>query len=826
MAIPHPFKTRRTTGSPTAGGNVHTLAQHMASPQAHPQYVQKGDQVGSMNIADHELSSIAHRVHLLRRAELALTVDDFNSTKNVDPVYYDADHHTNIEVAYKTVITSALLHALLGTENNLDNGPLSYILHKNQMIHTEEAMNSLSDAVAQSRVPSMALIKIISDKISDFIEKSVADTLYSSINHDHDGVYAFEQHTHSLYDVYVTVGGTKIYPARADHNHDDVYWRKDEPIESTTDLSPLAAVGIYPNSITTEAMALAAVDLNDRTTQSHESLWIRKRSLEKLDGDGNPALVKNFPDQFMEGIKNSGYILNSEKGYTYRQSFDIVRDSSKEYYRYTAGSGYTLIDFDVEEFDPDDVYYHKIPTPLLGSKNSLVAACTLTVRKATVTDMTLSSDEASEYLTGNPRESAIGLSVIQTLITNASIKELDRAGSSEVEKALVKNFKNDLYGVYTRNGYSFETARWISSLLSVVFETNPDKFHTDGQADSNGDAVSAVADLVNQRFATIFAQYEQDEASAPSGVIPGYMLVDSERYSGRKMRANRQVLISTASDLLGIDPEESASITDETLLDGLTNADPSELADAFVDFKLNGKYNPVYDQSKVVVHDLSSWILGGSVTASTFSVANALDSVYNATAFVPYDSSSPFLPYIEYYAIDDRYVGVLDFVNPVDVSKYFVQQLIGGTYTYGQLTTIDPQARYFVDVNNVTTNTDAALCAGSYEDLSRNENSDLNIDGTSRTLHGYLPIKKNGPTYEVTTDSAPVTGKTYYTYNGITYVEFTGSEFVSGTTYYEKHVYNTTYLNGGEYFVMLENKSSSGLNQFYQLSIGTHYVVG
>lgn len=41
--------------------------------------------------------------------------------------------------------------------------------------------------------------------------------------------------------------------------------------------------------------------------------------------------------------------------------------------------------------------------------------------------------------------------------------------------------------------------------------------------------------------------------------------------------------------------------------------------------------------------------------------------------------------------------------------------------------------------------------------------------------------------YEITTDTTPTSGKTYYTKSGSNYSKFTGSTFTSGTTYYEKN---------------------------------------
>lgn len=832
MAIPHPFKTRRTTGSPTAGGNVHTLAQHMASPQAHPQYVQKGDQVGSLNIGDHEMSSTAHRVHLLRRAELALAVEDFNSTKNVDPAYYDADHHTNIEIAYKTVITTALLNALLGSSNAIDSGPLSHILHKGELVHTEAVMNTLTNAVAQSRVPSMALIKLINSKIEDFLEKSVADTLYASIDHNHDGVYAFEEHTHSLYDVYVTVGGTKIYPARADHNHDDLYWRKDQPIESETDLSALASVGIYPESLTTSSNPEEIISLNKKDVQGHETFWIKRENIDARNKAGDIVrTIRDFPDQFLTSLQDIEFILAGEKGYTYRRSYDTARDSNKDYYK-LVGSVYTLVDFETETFDPSTPYYHKIKLPLLASHDQIVATANLTTRSNTKTSETLSSDETFDLEGTDPAGSTLCHTVLQTLVTNASIKEFERAGSSETEKTLVKTYKDALHGVYTRNGYSFETALWISTVLSSCFAHTPMTLYGAGTESDTGDVVSAIADIANQRFSMLFAEYSNnpDSSMIPAGVTPGYMLVSGERYSGRKVRANRRYFLEEAATVLGMDYEDILELSDPEIVDRLNAADPDTVANAFVDYKLNCKYALGSGvQDKVVIHDISTWIARGTLTGSAFSVGNAFNSIHAATAFVPFEADSKYLPYVDYFAIDDRYVGVLDFVNPVNPSAYFIQQLIGGSYQYTPIQNATPSiARPFVDIDGECAAADAVNMVGKYDDLSTCPTGDINIDAESRLLHGYLHIKTAGDHYEETQDTAPQSGKTYYTWNSssMQYTQFTGSEFVSGTKYYEKVTYNTVYRNDAEYYVMLNAKQSSGLNQFAKLIVGTHYAVG
>lgn len=831
MAIPHPFKTRRTTGSPTAGGNVHTLAQHMASAQAHPQYIQKGDEVGSANIADHELSSVAHRTHLLRRAELALTVEDFNSTKNVDPAFYDADHHTNIEVAYKTVITTALLQALMGSELNLDSGPLNFILHKNQMIHTEDAMNSLSDAVAQSRIPSMALIRLIAAKIADFLERSVADTLYASIDHDHDGVYALEQHTHSLYDVYVTVGGTKIYPARADHTHDDLYWRRDEAITSETDLSELSRVGIYPNSVTTSTNPEEIINLNTKDVQGHETFWIKRADIDSRNKAGDTIrTIRNFPATFVDNLKDIEFILESERSFTYRRSYDTARNANKDYYK-QSGSGYVLVDFTTETFDPDTPYYHKIPSPLEESHDQIVATANLTTRNNFQTSTTLSSDETFSLEGPNPAGSTLCQSVLQTLVTNASIKEFDREGSTEIEKALVKTYKNSLHGIYTRNGYSFETALWIQTVLNTCLAQTPVEFYGTGTESDNGDMVSAIADVANQRFAAIFADYSSnpDTTMVPQGVTPGYMLVSGERFSGRKVRVNRRYFLEDAAEALGKTYEEMAEISDPEIVELLDAADPDVISEKFADYKLDSYFVTGHTQNKVVIHDLSTWILRGSFVGSAFASDNVIPSLNKGTAFVPFEATSKYLPYVDYFAIDDRYVGILDFVNPVDPSLYFIQRLVSGTYEYTPLTSATPSiAKPFVDIDGECASTDAGNMVGDYADLSVCPTGDVNIDPESRLLHGYLPIKTAGIHYEQTKDAEPQTGKQYYTWNtsSSSYDLFTGTEFEDGVTYYEKVTYNTVYRNDAEYFVMLNTRSSTGLNQFAKLVVGTHYVVG
>lgn len=52
-------------------------------------------------------------------------------------------------------------------------------------------------------------------------------------------------------------------------------------------------------------------------------------------------------------------------------------------------------------------------------------------------------------------------------------------------------------------------------------------------------------------------------------------------------------------------------------------------------------------------------------------------------------------------------------------------------------------------------------------------------------LYGTDASEAKDAVYKETTDTEPVSGKTYYTKSGNTYIEFTGSTFVTGTTYYE-----------------------------------------
>lgn len=52
-------------------------------------------------------------------------------------------------------------------------------------------------------------------------------------------------------------------------------------------------------------------------------------------------------------------------------------------------------------------------------------------------------------------------------------------------------------------------------------------------------------------------------------------------------------------------------------------------------------------------------------------------------------------------------------------------------------------------------------------------------------LYGTDAQEAKAAEYAVTTDTAPQSGKEYYTKSGNTYTKFTGSSFVEGTTYYE-----------------------------------------
>ena len=822
MAIPHPFKTRRYAGSPSAGGNVHTLAQHMASPHAHPQYVHKGDEIGGANIGDHELSSIAHRQYLLRRAELALTIAHFNATKNVSTDYYDAEHHTQLENAYTSVVTTALLNALLGSDANINNGPFSHILHLSRLVHTEDYMNSLTDSVRKTLVPSLQLIKTINDKITDFLTEERALTLFAAKDHDHTGVYAEAAHTHNLYDVFIQIGGTKIYPARADHNHDDLYWRKDEEITGDTDLSELSRVGIYPQAVTTGTELDTKIDLNVKNVQGYETFWINKDRVENS--------AQNFPQRFVDDFRDLEYLLNSEKSETFVRTYDKERVVGETYYTYNGTTYVPLADdavFDSEQAAEGHTHYYvKQPNSLLGTQRSLVATATLSVVANRGTDAQLSSEDTNEYDGKDPTKHCLTQSVLQTLVTCASIPEFERTGSTDAEKALVKTLKNKLHAIYTRNGYAFETARWIETVLNIVFHESCMGFYGTGTEAPGDDSIAAVADLVNQRFDAIFKEYSTSGtvSDIPAEMIPGYIYVDGERFVGRKIRASKRMMLERLASISGIEYDELANMENTELIDVVNGLDASTVASTFAKYRINCTYaaNPVQD--KVVIHDLTSWMMGGAVTGSTFNFSDALTSSKLCNMFTSFESTDEFLPYVNYYAIDDRYIAVLDFVNPMDPSKFFTY-VDGAASPYDVISSRETIESFYVDTDDESAPTDATFKIGNFADLSINRNREVDIDGEAHTLHGYYPIYQYGTEYVETADAAPVSGKKYFTKSGTTYTEFTGSAFAEGTTYYEIPA-KYKYINGARYFVRLPEAGSSGLNQFYELIKGTNYTVG
>ena len=79
----HPFRTVRPTGSPSAGGSIHTLGAHIANNTPHPQFVKKGDEVGNGNLSAHESDPTAHAAHYVTRTELAIEMSENDFRKKI-----------------------------------------------------------------------------------------------------------------------------------------------------------------------------------------------------------------------------------------------------------------------------------------------------------------------------------------------------------------------------------------------------------------------------------------------------------------------------------------------------------------------------------------------------------------------------------------------------------------------------------------------------------------------------------------------------------------------------------------------------------------------
>ena len=454
MAIPHPFKTVRRAGTPSTGGSVMTLQSHVASPTAHPIYQKKGDAVGNVSLAEHNNDVGAHRVHYLRRLELATSLDDYDASKVIDPSYYSGSNPTDISNIWKTIPTTYLLELIFANPDKY----IPKLLKKDNII--DDVTHVASDV---KEAPSWSLFKTMYDLVASFQISGSGNPLaniFALKDHRHDGVYSESGHMHRITDIVDVYGNVSV--AAVNHDHDDRYWLRAEVLDTVFDPSVLRQTGIWPlmpyfKTVDPEVSRVKSaeyqedLDLNLYGTQGNYSFHIDAAKV-SLEG-------YNYPDSVADAM---------DKHYT--STGDKASDISTD--------------------------------------NSLEQTAVLAVLSNNAEPFNFSSDRAIDYLNTDPSKSVTYRVVNQMLSVNVPIKKYDRVALGTSVTKAVEQYKDSVAGIFWRTGYSLETAWYIDGVLKIAGLTPSSMM---GLVNS-GDPVTAIAEHIESAL-----DRKMNQSSSSSG---------------------------------------------------------------------------------------------------------------------------------------------------------------------------------------------------------------------------------------------------------------------------------------------------------------------
>ena len=413
MAIPHPFKTVRRAGTPSTGGSVMTLQSHVASPTAHPIYQKKGDAVGNVSLVEHNNDISAHRIHYLRRLELATTLDEYNSSRIVDPSYYSGSNPTDIANIYKTVPTTYLLELIFAEPDTY----LPLLLKKKAVI--DDVTHEASAAI---EAPSWRLFKEMYELVNSFQSRTdnpLAD-IFALKEHRHDGIYSLTGHQHRITDIVDVYGNIAV--AAVDHDHDDRYWLRSEVLDTVFDPSVLRNTGIWPSMPYKKVLDTDAVAVSG--------------DVDKEDLDLDLYCVQGNYSFHIDALKVS---LTE---YHYPTS---VADAMEKHYTSSSDKA-------------SDV----------ATDNALEQTAILSVLANNHYPFDFSTDHAIEYLNTDPSKSVTYRVINQMLTVNAPIKNYDRVALGTAVAKAVEQYKDETAGIFWRSGYSLETAWYIDGVLKIA----------------------------------------------------------------------------------------------------------------------------------------------------------------------------------------------------------------------------------------------------------------------------------------------------------------------------------------------------------------------
>ena len=444
MAIPHPFKTVRRAGTPSTGGSVMTLQSHVASPTAHPIYQKKGDAVGNVSLAEHNNDVGAHRLHYLRRLELATNLDDYDESKVIDPSFYSGATPSDIANIHKSIVTSYLLELIFASPDTY----LPLLLKKKAVI------DDVSHPVVASAVeaPSWRLFMEMYNLVASFQTTGSGNPLsdiFALVDHRHDALYSLTGHSHRITDIVDVYGNIAV--AAVDHDHDDRYWLRSEVLDTVFDPTVLRNTGIWPSMPYQKVVSPTEADTSD--------------------GD----ISKDDLDLNLYGVQGN-YSFHIKTGKTSLTTYNYpsaVADAVDQHYTNTSDKA--------SDQSTDDELEQTAVLAVLANNNN---------------PFDFSIDRAVDYLNTDPAKSLTYRVVNQMLSVNAPIKKYDRIAVGSSTAKAVEQYKDKVAGVYWRTGYSLETAWYIDGVLKLIGLTAGSLL----KLIENGDPVSEIAKVVEAAY--------------------------------------------------------------------------------------------------------------------------------------------------------------------------------------------------------------------------------------------------------------------------------------------------------------------------------------
>lgn len=203
------FRTKKTVGSPSAGGcGQITLASHVGDTNAHPQYMKRGEKIGEFNIGPHLLDAISHADNFARRAELTEGKRDYLHHRFMSLLNDPNNYRAELEVK-RHIITAYVLRQVLEDFGLTEGVNLSGLMPTSKIVRTD-GPTPVSDM--ESYVPSWSwVIKLTEEiqsingelaaKLDDYLKIVDADKKFAKLDHNHDGIYADQSHTHTWADI-------------------------------------------------------------------------------------------------------------------------------------------------------------------------------------------------------------------------------------------------------------------------------------------------------------------------------------------------------------------------------------------------------------------------------------------------------------------------------------------------------------------------------------------------------------------------------------------------------------------------------------------------